>query len=242
MPLCTKEAAALLRLPAPQLSQHSPWRWPCWARSGGTKPVPEVAPRWPLLGLQQLLEEQEGAAEQGSGRWSRREPSSKAQKGCPSLLVEKSEPPAPPAPPASRLGFLQGPARDKEPIPTEVPQHARPSWAGALSGPPQQTAVLEQGQEGAIPCLGQAMEQVPQATPGRPQEGLPCRAEAVEEQGSGRGPSSTAATGRPTLRREKPSPVEVPQRSQPNTSTVGPAQEEESGPEASSKPPVGSPS
>ena len=57
-------------------------------------------------------------------------------------------------------------------------------------GPPQQTTVVEQGQ-GASPCLGEATEQVSQASPGSPHRapghrgpGLLCKAEAVEEQAS----------------------------------------------------------
>lgn len=66
---------------------------------------------------------------------------------------------------AGRPGFLPAQPCHKEPIPAEVPQHVRLSSVGALSGPPQQAAVAEQGQ-GASPCLGEAVEQVPRERPG----------------------------------------------------------------------------
>ncbi|KAM9605984.1 uncharacterized protein ACIBXB_001956 [Morphnus guianensis] len=121
-PLCGKEAASFLGPPAPQLSQQKPCWWPHRGPREGPKQVPEAAPRWPQTGSAhpglQLLKKPEAAAEKGSGRCLG------CRTGRPALLKEE------PAPPAGRLGFLQATARNKEPIPAQVPQHLGPSTAG----------------------------------------------------------------------------------------------------------------
>lgn len=92
-------------------------------------------------------------------------------------LLEEEKPAA-----AARLG-LQAEARDKEPIPAQVPLEEGPSMAGALVEPQQQTPEMEQGQ-GASRALESPWRTSPRRGQGGP-HGAPWHlTEVVGEPGS----------------------------------------------------------